>query len=782
MFGRTSLKKEPPKCSAKPRFAAGPQASLSDSEKESSAHGQPRYDFRFGDVLIDVSDSRHKSAGLGFVQTKLEVGAINDPLEREADRVAGQVMRASGLGNSSSTQAAGSHHEAGRGLRAMAPDCIENMLSSEGRALDRSARDFFENRLQRDLSRVRIHDEPDAGDSARSIGARAYTAGSDIVFGPGQYSPGSIAGRHLIAHELAHVIQQTGAPESGRARDAGGPSVVGHSAAPKIQRQAVPPEEYGRLIEEIDAKLADPKLSDEERLKLQRERHEYYEYLRDWEDSRQGLPAGQRFTAPPSMPKATPKFQPRETAPSTPSVASGAPGEKLKSVPTTGSAGNQAASAKAQAGQGAGKSAVPPPSTPYVEPVTQPANKEERAKRDEESAIGKRLNEMAVSGDLSDIKRVEGRGRVKGKESPDYAFELKGGSFIYGDLYSPAVSTPVDNVVDKVIEKKSAQGEILVLHLVGFDKPLEFAQSVAEALIVTPNHGLKRMVAFADKKLLISRSLEVNSKALPTIQKRVEARREEQRKAEKVTRPEWAKPQQERRIKESPKLSPETVEKLRLTVAKDEIRALIESDPKQSREEPNRSSRKGFFNDPNALDIAPKTGTGISTQGAVEGAGQMALSSQLSAVRDAELNKALNQWDALQPKINELRSRGYNVTITVVAQVPKQPDVAGYATGVGDATQVVYFEKMYIAQFSFAKKAGARMVPANQNELDSMGPVSADQSAAMDKFGTEDRYDEPAWIDAMQEQYQIYKSAGDYKPPKQGFRFEVRDLTLPAYE
>jgi hypothetical protein len=111
--------------------------------------------------------------------------------------------------------------------------------------------------------------------------------------------------------------------------------------------------------------------------------------------------------------------------------------------------------------------------------------------------------------------------------------------------------------------------------------------------------------------------------------------------------------------------------------------------------------------------------------------------------------------------------------------VPKQPDVAGYATGVGDASQVVYFEKMYIARFSLARKAGAL---SNRNELDSISPVSAEQSTMLDKFGTEDRYDEPAWIDTMQQQYQIYGRAGDYKPPRKGFRFEVRDLTLPAHE
>src|SRR5262249_54583014 len=58
--------------------------------------------------------------------------------------------------------------------------------------------------------RVRVHTDTEAGASARSVGARAYTVGRDVVFGNGQYAPQTSAGRHLIAHELAHVVQQSG--------------------------------------------------------------------------------------------------------------------------------------------------------------------------------------------------------------------------------------------------------------------------------------------------------------------------------------------------------------------------------------------------------------------------------------------------------------------------------------------------------------------------------------------------------------------------------------------
>ena len=67
-----------------------------------------------------------------------------------------------------------------------------------------------------DLSHVRVHTGPEASASAASINALAYTVGRDIVFGPGQYSPHTSAGRSVLAHELTHVVQQTGPEASGR--------------------------------------------------------------------------------------------------------------------------------------------------------------------------------------------------------------------------------------------------------------------------------------------------------------------------------------------------------------------------------------------------------------------------------------------------------------------------------------------------------------------------------------------------------------------------------------
>lgn len=83
---------------------------------------------------------------------------------------------------------------------------------STGRSLDAATRANMETRFGHDFSRVRVHTDTDAAQSAESMKAMAYTVGSDIVFGRGQYAPQSVQGQWLIAHELTHVVQQRDAP------------------------------------------------------------------------------------------------------------------------------------------------------------------------------------------------------------------------------------------------------------------------------------------------------------------------------------------------------------------------------------------------------------------------------------------------------------------------------------------------------------------------------------------------------------------------------------------
>lgn len=77
-----------------------------------------------------------------------------------------------------------------------------------GRPLDPLLRGRMEQRFQKDFSAVRIHDDPDAAASAKSLSAKAYTFGKDIFFGQGRFAPDTRDGNRLIAHELAHVVQQ----------------------------------------------------------------------------------------------------------------------------------------------------------------------------------------------------------------------------------------------------------------------------------------------------------------------------------------------------------------------------------------------------------------------------------------------------------------------------------------------------------------------------------------------------------------------------------------------
>ena len=95
-----------------------------------------------------------------------------------------------------------------------APPIVHEVLGSPGSALDRSTCLFFEQRLGHDFSKVRVHTDARASDSAHAVNALAYTVGRDVVFAGQAYSPKTEQGRSLIAHELVHVTQQRGLEKS----------------------------------------------------------------------------------------------------------------------------------------------------------------------------------------------------------------------------------------------------------------------------------------------------------------------------------------------------------------------------------------------------------------------------------------------------------------------------------------------------------------------------------------------------------------------------------------
>lgn len=145
------------------------------------------------------------------LQAKLTIGASNDPLELEADRVADQVLAAP-LNSAVSGALPRIQRVSGQsnGQTDAVPPSVDRVLASSGRPLEPVLRQDLEQRSGHNFSRVRVHSGGPAEQSAREVNARAYTVGHNIVAGGGSYAQGTHEGRRLLAHELAHVLQQTG--------------------------------------------------------------------------------------------------------------------------------------------------------------------------------------------------------------------------------------------------------------------------------------------------------------------------------------------------------------------------------------------------------------------------------------------------------------------------------------------------------------------------------------------------------------------------------------------
>lgn len=164
------------------------------------------------------------------LQRRLTINQPGDRHEREAERIADGVSTGAPRGPSvAATVAPGA-------AGGEAPAIVHDALQQPGRALDAATRTLMEGHLGHRFAAVRIHDDALAARSAAAVGAHAYTVGHHVVFGAGRYAPGSMAGRHLLAHELVHVVQQAGgarAPLLQRHADAPCPPCKQESAKPK---------------------------------------------------------------------------------------------------------------------------------------------------------------------------------------------------------------------------------------------------------------------------------------------------------------------------------------------------------------------------------------------------------------------------------------------------------------------------------------------------------------------------------------------------------------------
>lgn len=144
--------------------------------------------------------------------SSLSVNAPNDIYEQEADRVADEVMSSKTVagatppaGNNPSNVQTSSDQPS-----PVSPNVEQSIsrMQGGGSALPDSERSFFESRMGHDFSQVRIHTSANAIQTSRDLNARAFTVGADIAFNQNEYRPGTSAGRHLMAHELTHVVQQ----------------------------------------------------------------------------------------------------------------------------------------------------------------------------------------------------------------------------------------------------------------------------------------------------------------------------------------------------------------------------------------------------------------------------------------------------------------------------------------------------------------------------------------------------------------------------------------------
>lgn len=121
------------------------------------------------------------------------------------------------------------------------PAVVGEVLRSTGQALNDDTRMGMEQRLGSNFSQVRVHTDARAAQSARAVDALAYTVGRDVVFGEGRYAPHSASGQRLLAHELAHVVQQRGAVPHSAADLRIGAAHDAHEAAADRSAQAALP-------------------------------------------------------------------------------------------------------------------------------------------------------------------------------------------------------------------------------------------------------------------------------------------------------------------------------------------------------------------------------------------------------------------------------------------------------------------------------------------------------------------------------------------------------------
>lgn len=199
--------------------------------------------------MISYQTRKQERSAFPLIQTKLKVGKPGDKYEQEADKVANNVMRMPQGGTvqmkpieedekiSPKLQMSTLKEGQNNILQAKCKECEEDKLQMKpsiqlksqeqgeatsgvsmqimtskgnGQAMDKATRSDLGGKMGYNFDNVRIHSDSKAADLSQSLGARAFTVGKDIYFNRGEYNPGNTEGKRLLAHELTHVVQQSG--------------------------------------------------------------------------------------------------------------------------------------------------------------------------------------------------------------------------------------------------------------------------------------------------------------------------------------------------------------------------------------------------------------------------------------------------------------------------------------------------------------------------------------------------------------------------------------------
>ncbi len=184
---------------------------LSQLHEQNSDDGNAFLGHQFEKVQIQQSAPN-------TIQTKLQVNQPGDKYEKEADRVADQVMRSpeptaqQSVGPEIAPKNGGPgkpvvQRRSEGGSVGNAPPIVNDVLRSPGKPLEPKTRHSMESRFGHDFSQVKVHNDSRAAESAQAVNAKAYSVGRNIVFGQNELAPNKSSGQKLLAHELVHTIQ-----------------------------------------------------------------------------------------------------------------------------------------------------------------------------------------------------------------------------------------------------------------------------------------------------------------------------------------------------------------------------------------------------------------------------------------------------------------------------------------------------------------------------------------------------------------------------------------------